>query len=62
MKWIRIAVGVMLCAIGVLWIGQGVGIVQGSGMSGHSQYAALGGVVALIGVVMLLSAWRARQR
>lgn len=60
--WIRIAIGVVLCAVGVLWVGQGVGMVHGSSMTGHSQYAALGAVVILLGVGLLLSAWRARRR
>ena len=60
--WVRVAIGVVLCAVGVLWVGQGVGMVHGSGMTGHPQYAALGAIVILIGAVLLLSAWRARRR
>lgn len=60
--WIRTVIGVVLCAVGVLWVGQGVGMVHGSSMTGHSQYAALGAVVILLGVGLLLSAWRARRR
>lgn len=60
--WIRTVIGVVLCAVGVLWVGQGVGMVHGSSMTGHSQYAALGAVVILLGVGLLLSARRARRR
>jgi uncharacterized membrane protein len=60
--WVRIGIGVLLCAVGVLWIGQGVGAVHGSSMTGHSQYAVLGAIVALIGLVVLLSARRARRK
>ena len=60
--WIRIVIGVVLCAVGGVWIGQGVGAVHGSAMSGHSQYAVLGALVVLVGLVLLLSALRARRR
>jgi hypothetical protein len=60
--WVRIGIGVLLCAVGVLWIGQGVGTVHGSSMTGHPQYAVLGAIVALIGLVLLLSARRARRK
>jgi uncharacterized membrane protein len=59
--WLRIVIGVVLCAVGVLWIGQGVDVVHGSNMTGHSQYAVLGAVIALVGLIMLLSARRARR-
>ena len=60
--WIRIVIGVVLCGIGAVWIGQGVGAIHGSSMTGHSQYAVLGLLVILVGVVVLLSARRARRR
>jgi hypothetical protein len=58
--WIRGIAGIVLCALGGLWIAQGTGAVSGSMMSGHGQYAVLGAVVAVVGVVLLVSAWRAR--
>jgi hypothetical protein len=59
---VRVVVGVLLILLGGLWIGQGTGAVQGSMMSGHAQYAVLGGVVALIGVGCILWGVRARGR
>jgi len=59
---LRIVIGVVLCVVGLLWIGQGTDVVQGSSMTGHSQYAVLGAVVALVGVIVLFSARRARRR
>ena len=59
--WLRIVIGVVLCAVGVLWIGQGVDVVHGSNMTGHSQYAVLGAAAALIGLIVLFSARRARR-
>ena len=60
--WIRGIVGVLLCAVGALWIGQGVGAVQGSPMTGRSPYAVLGVLVALVGVALLLSAYRSYRK
>jgi K+-transporting ATPase A subunit len=54
--------GIILVALGAVWIAQGTGAMSGSAMSGHGQYAALGVVVALIGVFLLVQAWRVRNR
>jgi hypothetical protein len=54
--------GVILCLIGATWITQGTGAVSGSSMSGHGQYAVLGVVVVLIGIFLLVQAWRVRGR
>jgi hypothetical protein len=54
--------GVILVVLGAVWIAQGVGAMSGSAMSGHGQYAALGVVVALIGLFLLVRAWRMRNR
>ena len=53
--------GIILVALGAVWIAQGVGAMNGSSMSGHGQYAVLGVVVALIGLFLLLRAWRVRK-
>ena len=58
--WTRGIAGVVLCFIGAVWIAQGTDVVHGSGMSGHGQWAVIGGVVALIGLVLL--AWACRIR
>jgi hypothetical protein len=54
--------GIILVVLGAIWIAQGTGAMSGSGMSGHGQYAVLGAVVALIGLFLLLRAWRVRNR
>ncbi len=58
--WIRGVVGVVLCAVGALWIGQGTGAVSGSAMSGHGQYTVLGALVVLVGLALVVWAWRSR--
>jgi K+-transporting ATPase A subunit len=54
--------GIILVMLGAVWIAQGTGTMSGSAMSGHGQYAALGVVVALIGLFLLVQAWRVRSR
>jgi predicted anti-sigma-YlaC factor YlaD len=59
--WIRLIAGLALCAVGALWIAQGVGVAKGSMMTGHPAYAGLGAVVLIAGLFLLFTAWRARS-
>jgi hypothetical protein len=52
--------GVLLVLVGGVFIGQGTNVIHGSSMSGHGGYAGLGGVLLVIGLVLLMSAWRLR--
>ena len=52
--WVRGSAGVILCALGALWIAQGSGAMHGSGMSGHGQFALLGVVVLIVGLALLI--------
>jgi K+-transporting ATPase A subunit len=60
--WIRSVIGLVLIALGSVWIAQGTGAMRGSMMSGHGQYAALGAVTVLIGLSLIGWAWRIRRR
>jgi Na+/melibiose symporter-like transporter len=60
--WVRGIAGLVLCAIGLLWILQGVGVLNGSFMTGQSQYTALGAVTAVLGMALLVWAARVRHR
>ena len=62
MTWARGFGGVILLLLGVVWIGQGLNLLRGSGMSGHSVYAVIGLVVAIIGVGLLWSLTRTGRR
>ena len=57
--WWRAALGVVALAVGGLWIGQGVGAVKGSFMTGHSQYTVLGIIVTVIGLSLI--GWAVRS-
>jgi hypothetical protein len=60
--WVRGIAGVVLCALGALWIAQGSGTMHGGGMSGHSSFAVLGGVVVIVGLALLVWAALIRRR
>jgi hypothetical protein len=45
--------GVLLVLLGVLWIGQGIGLIGGSFMSGEAVWAVIGVVVVGFGVLLV---------
>ncbi len=55
-------VGVLSVVVGVVFIGQGVNVIHGSSMSGHGGYAGLGAVLLVIGLGLVIWAWRRRSR
>ena len=59
--WKRLVTGTVLCAVGAVWIAQGTNAIKGSMMSGHGTYTGLGIVVAVIGVLLLISGWRGNR-
>ncbi len=46
-------IGVVLCLVGLLWFGQGVGVIGGSFMTGQGVWAVLGVVAILLGLSLL---------
>ena len=52
----------MLSILGVVWIGQGIGAIHGSFMTGEAQWAVIGGAALVLGLVLLVGATRARRR
>lgn len=60
--WLKGLGGVLALFLGLVWIGQGLNVIHGSGMSGHGQFAVLGAIVALLGVWLLAAALQTRSR
>jgi hypothetical protein len=60
--WTRGIVGSILLLLGAVWIGQGTNAIHGSGMSGHGQWAVIGGFGITVGLALLIWAWRIRKR
>ena len=50
---VRRVVGVIAILIGLVWIGQGVGAIGGSFMSGEAIWAVIGVIVVLFGLALL---------
>ena len=60
--WVRGVIGVLSCAVGVVWILQGLDVVKGSGMSGHGIWAVFGVVLIAVGLALLRAANALRSR
>jgi hypothetical protein len=59
-RWIVAAV---LVVLGLVWIGQGSGVIRGSGyMTDDVRWAIAGAVLLVVGVVVGWTAVRARRR
>ena len=50
--------GVILFALGLVWLFQGVGVLGGSYMTGQTRWAGIGAVTALIGLRLWLMSRR----
>ena len=61
-SWMSIVLGVVALAIGGLWIGQGLGFIPGSFMTGDPTWFYIGLVVAVVGIVLIASALARRRR
>ena len=46
--------GFLLALVGLVWLLQGIGILQGSVMTDQTQWAVIGAVVIVVGVGLLI--------
>jgi uncharacterized membrane protein HdeD (DUF308 family) len=53
-------VGVLCLLMGCIWILQGINILPGSFMTGQTKWALYGCLLAVVGIVVLISANRRR--
>jgi hypothetical protein len=49
----RYVIGAALCVVGAVWVGQGVGWIGGSFMSGEAAWAVIGAVAIVIGLITM---------
>ncbi len=54
----RIVVGVLLCLVGGVWFLQGIGVIEGSFMTGEGLWTLIGVILLVVGVRMI---WRASR-
>ena len=52
----------IISALGVVWLLQGIDVLHGSSMTGHHQYTVLGAVAIVLGAALLVWAERARRQ
>jgi peptidoglycan/LPS O-acetylase OafA/YrhL len=57
----RRILGALLVLTGVVWMGQGLSLIQGSSMTGSTFWAVVGAVCFLGGLVLLGWPWRQRR-
>jgi uncharacterized membrane protein YhhN len=54
----RRLIGAVLFLTGIVWIGQGTTLIQGSSMTGSTFWAVVGAICAVAGLVLLGWPWR----
>ncbi len=59
--WVKGIIGVLLVLVGAVWIGQGLGLLPGSFMTGQLQWAIVGLVLLAIGLWLLWGLVQARR-
>ncbi len=58
MNRFRLAIAIVLLAVGLLWVGQGLDLLGGSAMSGQPFWAVVGGALVVVAAGV---AWTARR-
>jgi hypothetical protein len=53
-SWIRRAIALALIVVGGVWFFQGVGVIEGSFMTGEAVWAVIGVVCVVVGIAQLL--------
>ena len=56
---LRLGLAALLALAGLVWVGQGLGYIGGSAMSGSSFWAAVGAILLVVAAGV---AWTARPR
>jgi hypothetical protein len=52
--WIRRAIAIVLLLVGVVWLFQGIGVIEGSFMTGEAVWAVIGAICVVAGAALLL--------
>lgn len=58
----RLIIPLILAVLGGVWLGQGVGVIPGSSMTGDPFWAAVGAVLLAVAVVLVVLARRGTTR
>ena len=52
--WIRRAIAIVLILVGLVWFFQGIGVIEGSFMTGEAVWALIGVGCVIVGGAILL--------
>ncbi|HET7027025.1 MAG TPA: hypothetical protein VFI28_05000 [Candidatus Limnocylindrales bacterium] len=58
MSTIRTVIAVVLFLVGAVWIGQGIGVIGGSAMSGSTFWAIVGAVLVTVAAAIVVTGRR----
>jgi hypothetical protein len=58
----RVALVALLALVGVVWLGQGVGLIGGSAMTGSVFWAVVGAILLALAMAVLLVEGRRGRR
>lgn len=59
--WVSLVIGALVALLGLAWIGQGLGLIGGSLMSGNGIWAVIGLVLVAVGGVIVARGLRVRR-
>ena len=59
--WPRLIIGVVMCLVGGVWFGQGIGAIGGSFMTGEPIWAVIGAVFVVLGIAVIRGGLRQRD-
>jgi hypothetical protein len=59
---IRAIFGVLFSLVGLVWLGQGVGLIPGSFMTGQTFWAIVGAILLVLGVALVGWGFRAHGK
>jgi hypothetical protein len=61
-KWLLLRLaGLLASLMGLIWVGQGLGYIGGSFMTGQSEWTRNGAITLLVGLVLLYLGFRPRR-
>jgi LPXTG-motif cell wall-anchored protein len=56
---ILLTISILMALIGIVWFGQGIGMIHGSVMTDDSKWAVIGGIMIVVAAGIF---WFARKR
>jgi hypothetical protein len=60
--WLSMALGLLFVVLGAVWTLQGLGVLEGSRMTGVATWAVVGPIAALAGLILIVMGMRIRSR